>query len=227
MVWEIRKTQKSWEVTGNAEINKFGERMGKVKKITGKISRGLVKFFWDRHDMVSTASWLKQLTMWVNDQWQKRYGIEGVVEPKYEAIRNCGEKWIAVKENGKWWLLDLEWNMLIEPKYDEISYGDWDLYIVESWGKKWIISESWEEIVKQCDKVFFISNKRKKEDVFMLVKSESKRKLVSDKWIVLKEFDGISYELTRRWYVFLRYQEDGKVEKFSAWKLDEWESLIK
>ena len=85
-----------------------------------------------------------------NDEYEE-------LEPKYDEIKllwllekdYLGEvvpwndkKFFVVKEWDKWWLIDINWNVVFEPKYSQISCIR-NMIIFEDWWKLWILDENW------------------------------------------------------------------------------------
>lgn len=137
----------SEESESNEEITEnlsFREKLKKVTKETSKNLRDDLynKFLKDK--FVLDIDWQKEEFKSYMLNW--KVWIEWVLEPEYEELEPCSEKFIWMRDWKKRWLIDFNWNVVIEPKF---NYVDKNTY--EVGGKQWFINLEGEDLWAKYD----------------------------------------------------------------------------
>ena len=135
------------ESESNEEIYEnlsFRERLKKVTKETSKNLRDNLYNKILKDKFILDIDWQKGEFKSYMLNW--KVWIEWVLEPEYEELEPCSEKFIWMRSWKKRWLIDLNWNVVIEPKFD---YVDKNTY--EVGGKQWFINPDGEDLWAKYD----------------------------------------------------------------------------
>ena len=149
--------------------------------------------------------------------WGAVLGEEIVVQPKYEITEVFEQKYIKVKINGKWSLLDQRGKEIIPPKYDDVSNidrGTKSVFYVVKDEKTGIVNKQGEEITPIDYDVISEGEK----EVFVLTQGDLRGVLFKQKILVPSIYESINgyglkigqyknMKLGRRYY---NAQRDGK-----------------
>ena len=123
--------------------------------------------------------------------WGAVLGEEIVVQPKYEITEVFEQKYIKVKINGKWSLLDQRGKEIIPPKYDDVSNidrGTKSVFYVVKDEKTGIVNKQGEEITPIDYDVISEGEK----EVFVLTQGDLRGVLFKQKILVPSIYENIN-----------------------------------
>lgn len=126
----------------------------------------------------------------------------------WKQITKCRD-WISTfKENGKYWLIDMDKNILIEAKYDYLEYIDDDIIIVTLWKYKWVID------LNECILLPIAHNEvHYKRDWNFLLNQEWKFGVIS------KEYKVLLPMIYNKWFVYVPNQWIRMIKNWVQWDL--------
>ena len=138
---------------------KFQENVKSTIKTTGKsVKENFDKFavacideIYNRDRVFRREFSLKQWTkQWYSFMKNWKVWIMWILEPKYEGVAPCSDKYIWVKMWKKRWLLDADGNVVIDPEFDAVDGNAFEID-----GKRWFINENGEALEPKYDVVYW------------------------------------------------------------------------
>lgn len=222
----------------------FEKRKEKKLEIKNKLKK-IGKSVGD--ELYNKIRWWEKLSL--NKNWKVwkfhsymlnwKVWIEWILPPIYEDVAECSDSYIWVRQWWKWWLINVDGEMIIDPEFDSVS---WNLFEMD--GKRWFIngkgkalepkySNSFLNYVRIGKKMWFVDKngneiiEPKYDDIFFYKWCSLARVRLWDKywllsstdWSVIKdvEYDRIYKDRKTKSIVLLKWNSTEKMD-YSAYK---------